>query len=300
MVSEDCLEDIGLDANSISNADGRFKPAIVESPASTISETYSFLLDDPNVSFLLKAVQANEDSAYLTSPKVTVLDGKEATFSIHNQVSYISGYTEPNRPSDEPEPEQDSVTTGVNLQLTPKISPDKKYIVTNIVFELSSLLGFQEGMYKEKYQYKIPEMGIVKLTTRTAVLDGGTVLVGGQKITAEEDGRKVQKELIVLIKAKRVDSKSIGTYGGGYGFGGYGGYGGGYGGSGGPLGYGGYAGGYVGSKEADSEKGQPVYYPASRKGSGPMGYGGFTGGYGGYRIKDTKESDSPDSNTPAP
>jgi hypothetical protein len=178
---------------------------------------------------------------------------KEAAFSIHRQenYSYISGYTEPNGPSGESEPKHDYVRTGTWWKVTPKISPDKRYIVMNVVFELSNLLGFEERMYKEKYPYEIPEMEIVNLTTRTAVPDGGTVLIGGQKITAEEDGRKVQKELIVLIKTKKVDSESRGTY---------------------RSGYGGYGG----------------------------GMGGYAPGYGASRVKDTKESDSPDSNTPAP
>jgi type II secretory pathway component GspD/PulD (secretin) len=287
IVSEDFLEDVGLDANSINNADGKFKHAIVESPSSMISGTYSIILDDPNVDFLYFAAQADEDSKVLTSPKVTVFDGEEATFSIHKQVNYISGYTEPNRSSDEPGPEQDSVTTGINLQLIPKISPDKKYIVTNVVFEHTNLFGFIKRMYKGQYPYEIPEMGIVKLTSRTAVPDGGTVLLGGQKVTAEEYGRSVQKEILLLIKAKKVDS--LPTYRGGRGYGGgMGGYGiGGYGGAGsggkpGPLGFGGGMGGY------------------GAAGYGGMGGGYGGGGYGGYRVKGSKESDTQDSNTPAP
>jgi bla regulator protein BlaR1 len=79
-----------------------------------------------------------------------------------------------------------------------------------------------------------------------------------------------------------------------------------------PQGYGGYGGNPGG--DSDSTKGAPVFYGASSEGSAPMGYGGYGGmggyggggyggnalGYGGYRVKDTKESDSPDGNTPAP
>jgi beta-lactamase regulating signal transducer with metallopeptidase domain len=280
VVSEDCLEDIGLDANSISSADSKFKPAIVDSPGSTISETYSLLLDDPNVRFLLKAIQANEDSTALTAPKVTVLDGEEATISIHKQVTYISGYTKPNRTLGEPEPKRDFVVTGTWWKVTPQISPDKKYIVMNVVFELSKLLEFEERMYKEKYPYGIPQTEVVSTKTLLLVPDGRTVLIGSQEITAEEDGRKVQKELIVLIKAKKVDSENRGTYPSGYsgGMGGYDivGFGGGMGGYG-DGGYGGYGGGGMG------------------------GYGGSMGGYGGggygvsgyLRVERQKDPNSP-------
>jgi len=327
MISEDFLEDIGLDANSISSADGRFKPAIVESPSSPISETYSFIIDDPNVSFLLKAIQANKDSSYLTAPKVTLLDGEEAAFSTNwpEIYSYISDYTEPNRPSDEPEPKRNYVRTGTWCKMTPKISPDKKYIVMNVEFELCNLLEFEERMYKEKYPYKIPGMGIVNLTTRIVIPEGGTVFIGGQKIMAEEDGRKVQKEFIVLIKAKKVDSKSRGTYRGGYGYGGYGsGYGGGYGGSREPLGYGGYGGmggydgmggygGYGGGMGGyGGYGGMGGYggygggmggyggYGGGMDGYGGSGYGGYVGGYKVYKGEDKDNSSTTDSNTPVP
>jgi len=205
MVSEELLEDIGLKTHSIYNADGKFKPAIVESPASPISETHSFILDDINVSSLVRAVQAREDSKALAAPRVTVFDGEEAAFSIHTQVNYISGYTEPTQPAGEPEPKHDSIIKGITLQLTPKISPDNENILLDVDFKLSNLLGFEERMYKEKYPYKIPQTEVVSTQTRLLVPDGQTVLVAGRKVTAEEDGRKVQKELLVLIKAKKDD-----------------------------------------------------------------------------------------------
>jgi len=236
-------------------------------------------LDDLQISFLLRAVKAHPDSKMLTAPKVTVFDGKEADFRIHRQVNYISGYTEPNRPSGEPIPEHDSVTKGLQLQVTPKITPDNRHILLNVDFELSDLLGFEERMYKEKYPYKIPQMEVVSAKTRVSVPNGGTVLIGGQKVTAEEDGRKTQKELLVLIKAKKVDSEKLPTYRGGYG--GYGGFGGSY--------RGGY-GGYGGSRPIES--GEP---PAGFKG-GLGGYGAYGGGYGygTSRAKKAEKSETPD------
>jgi type II secretory pathway component GspD/PulD (secretin) len=285
MVSEGFLEDFGLDVNSISNADGKSKPAVVESPDSSISEACRFILDDPNVSFLIRATQAHEDSKVITAPKVTVFDSEEAAVSINKQVTYISGYTEPNRTSGGPQPKRDFVDIGTWWKVTPQIMPDNKHILLDVDFEQSVLLGFQECMYKEKYPYKIPQTEVVGIKARLVVPDGRTVIIGGQKITAEEDGRRVQKELLVLIKAKKVDSESLGTYRGGYGsgyggMGGYSGYGGGYRVSPPPQGYGGYG----GNPDGGNGKSEPVYYPASSEGSIPMG-GMGGGGYGGYRLR---------------
>jgi len=90
---------------------------------------------------------------------------------------------------------------------------------------------------------------------------------------------------------------------------GYGGYGGNPSGEN-ALGYGGYSQGgnrpitrvrinRSRSEEANSGKGQPVYYPASSEGSTPIGgisYGVY--GYGAYRVKRPEAPNSPDDNSP--
>jgi bla regulator protein BlaR1 len=62
-------------------------------------------------------------------------------------------------------------------------------------------------------------------------------------------------------------------------------------------------------RQSNSEKNAPVFYGVSYERSAPIGgirygdhdgdMGGYAPAYGGIRVKDTKESDSPDSNTPA-
>jgi hypothetical protein len=210
MVSEDFLQSIGLDANSIhdANAWSKLTPGVLA--ASDDPNILGLILDDLNVSFLLRAIQAHQGSRTLSAPRVTVLEGKEARIAIQRAIHYISGYAEPNRPSDEPEPKHDSLIKGIELQLTPNLTPDDKNILLDVHFELSELIGFEERMYKEKYPYSIPKTEVVSTQTRRLVPDGKTLLIGGQKITDEEDGQKVQKRLIVLIKAKILDSKTKG------------------------------------------------------------------------------------------
>ena len=62
-------------------------------------------------------------------------------------------------------------------------------------FEHTNLIGFVEGL---------PQTEIARVQTRVLVPDGGTILLGGQKITSEKkDGRKVLKKLLVLVKAEK-------------------------------------------------------------------------------------------------
>jgi prepilin-type processing-associated H-X9-DG protein len=196
-VSEDFLKDIGLDANSIRDANSwpEAKPSVAQ--ASEGSDTYSLILNDLNVSFLLKATQAHKGPETLAAPKVVVLDGKEARLAIQEAVYYVSGYTESKRPSGEPEPKHDSLNKGLELQLMPKITPDNKHILLDVNFRLCELIRFETRMYKEKHPYEIPEIDMVDFQTRVAVPDRETLLIGGQKVTVE-----VERESTVPILGK--------------------------------------------------------------------------------------------------
>jgi len=205
-VSEDFLKDIGLDANSVYNSDVWSEHLVEESATWPNSETYSLILDDLTVSFLLKAAQAHEGAKMLAAPRVTVLEGKEARIALQRAIHYISGYAEPNRPSDEPEPKHDSSIKGIELQLTPNLTPDDKNILLDVDFKLSEVIGFEERKYKGKYPYSIPQTEVVSTKTRRLVPDGKTLLIGGLKITAEvknQAGVPILSKLPLIGKAFR-------------------------------------------------------------------------------------------------
>jgi len=195
-VSEDFLKNIGLDANSIRDANAWPEPKPVAIPSSEGSDTYSLILNDLNVSFLLRAAQAQKGAETLTAPKVIVLDGEEARLEIQEPVHYISGYTESKRPSGEPEPKHDSVILGTFFQVKPELTPDKENIYLDFELEIRQLRGFEERNYG-KYLYTIPKIDVVSTKTRCLVPDGKTLLIGGHKVTAE-----VERQSTVPILGK--------------------------------------------------------------------------------------------------
>ncbi|GAI67615.1 unnamed protein product, partial [marine sediment metagenome] len=143
-------------------------------------------------------------------PRVTVLEGKEARIAIQRAIHYISGYTEPNRPSDEPEPKHDSLIKGIELQLIPNLTPDDKNILLVVDFELSEVIGFEERKYKGKYPYSIPQTKVVSTKTHRLVPDGKTLLIGGLKITTlfkKEPRAPLLSKLPVIGKAFRSNAK---------------------------------------------------------------------------------------------
>ena len=142
------------------------------------------ILDELTVAFLLKATQAHKDATKLTSPRATVRDGETAELLLSTKFNYISGYSEQNRPSDEPVPRHDSVELRNFITVKPQLTPDKKNIHIDFESEIRQLQGVEERMYKGKYPYQVPQISVVTTKTSCLVPDGKTLFMG-QKITEE-------------------------------------------------------------------------------------------------------------------
>jgi type II secretory pathway component GspD/PulD (secretin) len=98
------------------------------------------------------------------------------------------------------------VSVGSVLSITPTITKDKKNVLLNIITTQQDLLRFRthhvEGPVGTAgqvaaYDVTVPETESSQVMTRVSVPDCGTLLLGGQKITAE-----VEKEVGVPILSK--------------------------------------------------------------------------------------------------
>lgn len=180
---------------------------------------YTGILGVEQVEQLLKLVQANPGSKMLAAPKVRVLDGEEATMRIQKTIRYK--YADPNSPSEQLV--QKELPIGTIIQVKPSIQSDNKDILLELDFEHSNLLGFEDGL---------PQTEITSIQTRVVVPDGGTLLLGGQKITVEVEKKsgvpilsdvplvggifekrskvKVHKMLLVLVKAAIIPKEGTG------------------------------------------------------------------------------------------
>jgi type II secretory pathway component GspD/PulD (secretin) len=135
-----------------------------------------------------------------------MLAGERAELRIETENPYVSGYVEPNSSSDQPEPKIEYIETGTTLEVLAKLTDDGANIMLDIDFEISRLSGFEEHVYKGRYTYQTPSMYVLSSSTTVLMPDGGTVLIGGRKITVEnDDGHIEEKNLLVLIKAKKVE-----------------------------------------------------------------------------------------------
>ena len=224
IVTENFLESVGLDVDFprinvggkigvISAMQGSYQSTIPEatgvigglaanaaiSPALGLVGSYGTILDDLQVNFLLRATQDHRDARTLNAPKVAVLSGESATMQVMTIRYFISGYdfediTSPGL--DQPvrvlaTPQNDFVEDGVILNVTPSISPDKKYVLLRITtsFAKSELRSWDIGTAStsQLYQIQLPEWEVAQVMTRVNVPDGGTLLIGGQKISGETE-----------------------------------------------------------------------------------------------------------------
>jgi general secretion pathway protein D len=193
-------------------------PIVPLTLASTISGAYGTnILDDLQVRFLIRATQAHRDALSLTAPKVTVVSGESATMRVRRIIRYprdvdvdvqtitgLPGFTGFMWNIDY---EEASIITGTLLNITPTIMHDKKNVLLNIVAELRDFLRMTDtriqlpilggGIGGDTYTVPLPETEVSQVQTRVSVPDGGTLLLGGQKVSVE-----VEREAGVPVLSK--------------------------------------------------------------------------------------------------
>jgi Flp pilus assembly secretin CpaC len=158
----------------------------------------SLFNDDLQLSFLIRATQAHRDSKVLTAPRVTVLSGERANIDILKSAAYIedyefeditaSGDNQPTRVI--ANPTSAYAVGGVTLNVTPIISDDKKYVNLLILteyrqFNLDTLFPVYADTTGDKYYQTLPTYEVANIKTHVNVPDGGTLMIGGQKLGAE-------------------------------------------------------------------------------------------------------------------
>jgi type II secretory pathway component GspD/PulD (secretin) len=128
------------------------------------------------------------------------------------------------------DPQVDYILDGVVLNVTPTISSDKKYVILRITTSFSQVKEFDTrfvgqsgtGAEARDFEVQLPLRQIADVRTRVSVPDGGTLLIGGQKISGQveknqgvpvlskipfigrlfENRSKIKDESILLILVK--------------------------------------------------------------------------------------------------
>jgi len=255
VVSENFLEDIGLDVDFTVNAGTHWGQISFEQDSTTFTDPqvtsipgsmgglgasaslgggYGSILDDLQVSFLLRATQAHRDAKSLSANIATVLSGEVATFSvsrpfmfalppIQTQGTQLTGAGGTQTTGTGTEPQYQMVQQSDYLMITPTITHDKKNVLLNITTMKTEFLGIRTSTVEVpvqgtvgqaaqvlEYDVQTPEQETSSLTTRVSVPDKGTLLLGGQRVTAEvetEAGVPILSKLPLVGRLFRNRSK---------------------------------------------------------------------------------------------
>ena len=182
----------------------------VTNSAMTIAGTF---LDDLQVDFLLRATQAHATSRTLTAPRVTLFNGQRAYVTVSTQQAYISGAEAVvAEGATSFNPEISYVPTGTILDIDATVSHDRRYVTMTVRPQVVSadlsrsiiITGAGSGAGVAAIEINLPDLTMQDIQTTVSVPDGGTLLIGGQKLTGEierEMGVPVISKLPVINRA---------------------------------------------------------------------------------------------------
>jgi len=152
-------------------------------------------LNDLQMEMILRAVSKSERRELVTMPKVLVFNTARANISVMNQVAYVQDFdVEIAQAASIADPIVDVVQDGVVLDVRPVVSADRRFIVMELrptvatlhrpIREIATTLSSQNPV-----TIQLPELDIQRVRTTVPMPDGGTVMLGGLKISEKQDMR---------------------------------------------------------------------------------------------------------------
>jgi len=160
-------------------------------PAFSVGGTF---LDDIQVDFLISATQAHQSTRQLNAPKVTLSNGQRGYITVARQQAYIreyipvvSGNATAYRPI------ISYIPTGAVLDVAATASADRRYVTMTVRPQVATQEGqpttitIPGSILIQSLVIQLPTVSIQDLQTTVSVPDGGTLLLGGQKVSGETE-----------------------------------------------------------------------------------------------------------------
>jgi len=150
-------------------------------------------LNDLQLELVLRAVSKSERVELVTSPRITVYNTARGNLAVLNQVAYVQDFNvEIAQAASIADPIVNVVQDGVVLDVRPVVSADRRFITLELrptiatlrrpIREVVTTLGSQNSV-----TIQLPEVEIQKVRTAIPMPDGGTVLLGGMKVSDKQD-----------------------------------------------------------------------------------------------------------------
>jgi len=176
---------------------------LANNPALAVAGTF---LDDVQVDFLIEATQADKRSVTLTAPRLTFTNGHRANIFFTTQTAFVSNLQPVVGTSSVAfNPTLSSLNTGVTLDMDGVVSADRRYVTMNIQTGIAELQAIAQREFSATAggvggggagtgqasiataEIDFPTVSVTSITTGVTVPDQGTLLLGGQRLSTENE-----------------------------------------------------------------------------------------------------------------
>ncbi|MBJ01563.1 MAG: hypothetical protein CMK00_01690 [Planctomycetes bacterium] len=190
--------DDGLDGDVRTRVEHLYDMSLGDDNVLTGSGGLSFqwtYLNDLQLQLVMRAVSKSERIELVTAPHILVFNTARSSMSVLNQVTYVQDFdVEIAQAASIGDPMVAVIQDGVILDVRPVVSADRRFITIELrptiatlkrpIREMVTTLGSQNSV-----TIQLPEVEIQRLRTSIPMPDGGTVLLGGWKVSEHSNQR---------------------------------------------------------------------------------------------------------------
>ncbi len=172
--------------------------------ALSMSGTFGTVLDNFQLSLFLQATQMDTRAVSVAAPRVTLFNGQTASILITREQGYISNFNQQINSTGgilggvttATTLTTAALNTGVTLQVKAAVSADRRYVIMNVQPTLATNEGFTNigqlgsstsGGTLAGIFLQLPNIDVTQVNATVSVPDGGTLLVGGEKIIGNSE-----------------------------------------------------------------------------------------------------------------
>ncbi|HVT82377.1 MAG TPA: hypothetical protein VHM90_17165, partial [Phycisphaerae bacterium] len=178
------------------------------------------IIDNWTLSLLLQATQADKRTVTVTAPRVTLFNGQPGFISVTNQQNIVESFNQTTASGGingggavGTNLNIQTLNTGVVLDVTATVSADRRYVVMTIHPTLATLDGIDTfslgnginntggnnnnnnnnnnnanaSVATNGAFVQLPKIASTEVSTMVSIPDGGTLLIGGQKLVGEAE-----------------------------------------------------------------------------------------------------------------
>ncbi len=179
---------------------------------------FGSFLDNIQVNFLLRATQADSRTTVLTAPRLVMFNGQRAWVAVTVQQAFVSQLNPVVATGAVAQaPQTGVIDSGAVLDVQATVTADKRYVTLTLRPGVTRLLslqtipfsgggaggGFGGGAALNAF-IQLPTLSAQRVQTTVSVPDGGTLLIGGQKLASEtevEAGVPILSKIPILKRA---------------------------------------------------------------------------------------------------